>query len=177
MEILKVRACSILIKILLLRAIQLNWRMTRNASEKKKDIFASCCQLNILLPHGLSAVPDKVWTKSKEKFRHDNFFSSVASAVKISKLSNSGSAWSAQKTSQYSLLKDSNSNLFIKWRHTNRYFLSISWRVLIIMRTLHILIFTYTIAYTDCIRLKKGSLYRVRCGKTLSIIPWKTPDL
>ena len=98
MEILKVRASSILIKILLLRAIQLNWKNDTKCLRKKKDIFASCCQLNILLPHGLSAVPDKtkkVWTKSKEKFRHDNYFSSVASAVKISKLSNSGSAWSA----------------------------------------------------------------------------------
>ena len=166
---------------------------------KKKD--ASCCQLNILLHHGLSAVPDKtkkVWTKSKEKISSWQFFSSVASAVKISKLSNSGSAWSAQKTSQYSLLKDSNSNLFIKWRHTNRYFLSIPWRVLIIIRTLHILIFTvYNSVYwlytpqgrvliqSILCRASKMLMTEIwldkqlfrQCGKALTIIPWKTPDL
>ena len=41
------------------------------------------------------------------------------------------------------------------------YFLSIPRHVLIIIWTLHILKFTYTIAYTDCIRPKEGSLYSI----------------
>ena len=129
---------------------------------KKKD--ASCCQLNILLHHGLSAVPDKtkkVWTKSKEKISSWQFFSSVASAVKISKLSNSGSAWSAQKTSQYSLLKvptlinissdDIPTGIFLAYP-------DVYWSLYGPYTSLYL---PYTILYTDCIRLKEGSLYRV----------------
>ena len=41
------------------------------------------------------------------------------------------------------------------------YFLSIPRHVLIIIWTLHILKFTYTIAYTDCIRPKEESLYSI----------------
>ena len=65
---------------------------------------------------GLSAIADKTrifLTKSKDKLCHDEFLSRVLHPLKISKLSNFVSAWSAHETSWHSLPMDSNSSFRI----------------------------------------------------------------
>ena len=62
---------------------------------------------------GLSAIADKtriLLTKSKDKLCHDEFLSRFLHPLKISKLSNFVSAWSAHETSWHSLQMDSNSS-------------------------------------------------------------------
>ena len=64
---------------------------------------------------GLSTQANKtriLETKSKDKFCHvlPSFVLSVASALRVSKLSNSVSTWPVQKISQHSLAMDSTSN-------------------------------------------------------------------
>ena len=132
---------------------------------KKKDIFTSCSQLNILLHHGLSAVPDKtkkVWTKSKEKFGHDNFFfvccirSKNFKAVKFRErliCSKDQPVYSLLKvaTPIYSSSDDIPTGIFLAYP-------DVYWSLYGPYTSLYL---PYTIVYTDCIRLKEGSLYRV----------------